>query len=217
MKPKLISDFLGQKFGMLTIIGDGGIKKHHLQAQCQCDCGTIKEIRLSRLRRGETKSCGCSTISRKHGLFGTRFYGIWASMKRRCSSPKCERYKNYGGRGIKVCNEWLDFENFMNDMYKSYLEHVKKFGEGQTTLGRINNDGNYNKKNCEWETWKKQACNTTRNKWFKAISPTGKIYMSKNQKEFAQKHQLKQETISQCLQRTNNKLKSGWTFIPIDI
>ena len=89
-----------------------------------------------------------------------RFYNIWKSMKQRCLDKKHIAFKRYGGSGITVCKRWIKFENFMEDMLESYSKHVKEFGERQTTIDRINNEGNYELSNCRWATWLEQAHNT---------------------------------------------------------
>ena len=93
-----------------------------------------------------------------HGMTGTRIHRIWQGMLQRCRS---KNNLNYGGRGIKVCKRWLKFENFQVDMYESYVEHVAKFGEYDTTLDRKKNDGNYSKQNCRWATREMQLNNTS--------------------------------------------------------
>ena len=92
-----------------------------------------------------------------HGLSGTHFYGKWTLIYSRCKYPKTNGYKNYGGKGIIV--EWDSFKSFKEDMYESYLLHLKRYGEKDTTIERINRLGNYNKKNCIWATLKEQANN----------------------------------------------------------
>lgn len=99
----------------------------------------------------------------KHKMSGTRFYQIWCAMKQRCLYPKHNRFKSYGGRGITICNEWLDFQNFKQDMYKSYQKSCKIQGERNTTIDRINPNGNYNKENCQWNTLWKQNLNRSNN------------------------------------------------------
>lgn len=94
-------------------------------------------------------------ISSKLG--NTRFYYIFNNLQRRCNSPKNNRYHAYGKRGIKCL--WKNFKEFMRDMYADYLDHCKKFGENNTQIDRIDNNGNYCKSNCKWSTKKEQATN----------------------------------------------------------
>lgn len=141
---------------------------YRLFCLCRCSCGTYKEIYKSRVTGNSPHhSCGCITretnsrVQFKHGGGGTRFYDIYSHMCRRCYNPKDPRYKDYGGRGITICDRWKNnFLNFKNDMYDSYQEHVKEYGEKDTTLDRIDVDGNYELSNCRWATWKEQARNT---------------------------------------------------------
>ena len=118
-----------------------------------------------------TKKKIAETLSPKkiiHGFRFTRFYLSWANMKGRCLNKNRDNYKWYGGRGIKVCPKWLDFINFKNDMYESYLIACNQLGERNISLDRIDNNDNYFKNNCRWATMKLQ-CNN-RNKRLKEQS-----------------------------------------------
>lgn len=88
-----------------------------------------------------------------------RLYNLWQGMKQRCNNPNNISYKNYGGRGISYDIGWEIFQGFFNDMAESYYKHVEEYGERDTTLDRIDVDGNYSKENCTWATWHEQALN----------------------------------------------------------
>jgi hypothetical protein len=94
-----------------------------------------------------------------HGLKKTGFWRSWQNLKQRCSNPRSKSYHRYGGRGISFNPEWNDFLNFKNDMYVPYLKHIKKHGEKNTTIDRIDVNGNYNKENCRWATQQIQQTN----------------------------------------------------------
>lgn len=123
-------------------------------------CGKEKALSEYGVRIGHSTTCGCMRgFQNKHGLRRTRFYKCWSSMKSRCFRKKDISYKYYGARGIIVYDRWLEFENFRDDMHKSYLEHCEEFGVKQTTLDRIDVNGNYCKENCKWATYKEQNNN----------------------------------------------------------
>lgn len=160
----------GKKVGMLTIESFHGIKDKSSYWNCICDCGNKKIIKGVTLNLNIIKSCGCGRrkmlIERNstHGMTKTRFYKTWKSMRYRCYNKNASHYYNYGGRGISVCDDWNIFVNFKNDMYIKYLEHVKKFGEKNTSIDRIDVNGNYCKENCRWATISIQLSNKTNNR-----------------------------------------------------
>lgn len=154
-------DLTGKVFGRLTVIKEAGRNKTSLLWLCRCECGIEKIIQGNHLKEGKILSCGCymkekasSRITERnvtHGLSKTRFYKIWSEMLRRCSNPNAANYSMYGGRGIKVCDEWKSFEGFYKDMYSGYKKGL--------SIDRIDVNGNYCKENCRWLDAKGQARN----------------------------------------------------------
>ena len=132
----------------------------------------------------------------KERITKTRFYRIWAKMKERCLNPNSDNYAYYGGRGISLCDDWLKFANFYNDMYESYLEHVEKYSEKDTTLDRIDSNGHYFKENCRWATLKEQANNKSNNV---------KVTETKTLKEYCDRNKLPYKAI-------NYRINHGWTL-----
>jgi hypothetical protein len=152
----------GRQFGRLTVIEENGRVHNRKAWLCMCECGNEITLSSNRLLHKEgTKSCGClrSEISAskatKHGMAHTRIYEIWSSMKKRCENKKNKNYNRYGGRGIKVCERWREFENFFEDMKEGYEEHL--------TIDRIDNNGDYEPSNCKWSTQQEQTSNYSRN------------------------------------------------------
>ena len=115
-------------------------------------------------------------VMEAHGMRRTRFYGIWCNIKQRCGNPNSTRYYNYGGRGITVCESWFSFNNFMKDMYKAYIEHIKAYGEKNTTIERKDNDKGYSLENCKWATRAEQHRNTRTNIIYKGETATDASY-----------------------------------------
>lgn len=156
-------DLTGERFGRLVVIKHAyqeGARHYWL---CKCDCGNEKLILGCSLKYGKTKSCGClareKTIERNkltkstHKMSNTRIFKTWMRMKSRCLNQNTKDYKNYGGRGITICQEWLDdFMNFYNwSMANGYKDTL--------SIDRINVNGNYEPSNCRWATIKVQNNN----------------------------------------------------------
>ena len=156
---------LGEKFGLLTVMSEAddivtgsGPKRAVL---VECSCGTVKVVQLADIKSGNSTSCGCQGRAQaralgksrlKHGQYGSPEYESWSGMLQRCTNPNLKAYKLYGGRGIRVCDRWLTFENFLHDMGKR---------PDGTSLDRFpDKDGNYEPGNCRWATRKEQGRNT---------------------------------------------------------
>ena len=162
------------KFGKLTIIGvshKNGSGKNY--AKCKCECGNIIDVLPNSLFNNESKSCGCSKLNNpmlannkstssgnyKDGRTKHSLYGTWTQMINRCENPKSKHYDRYGGRGIKVCEEWHDFWSFVK-----WSDSIGGRPNGYT-IDRIDNDGNYCPENCRWANWETQTSNKSSNRY----------------------------------------------------
>lgn len=173
-----------------------------------CECGKKKEICIYNVLSGKTSSCGCKNIKqisalgktrgawkKKHGMFGTRFYSIYYGMVSRCNKLSKSNSRYYSDKNIAV--EWKTFMDFYKDMYSSYNEHRKVFGEKNTTIDRIDSSKNYYKENCRWATTREQAKEKRR------------MFLYKNSMvslgDLSEKYNLKKPTITA-------RLKRGWSL-----
>lgn len=155
-------DITGEKFGRLTVIKRNGVHKFPSGQTrpiwlCRCDCGKEINVLARNLITGNTTSCGCVAIELRtvHDKWGTKVYKVWDNMKSRCTNPKSTGFENWGGRGIKVCDEWV--HSF--DAFYDYVSKLPHFGESGRSLDRIDNDGNYEPNNVRWATRKEQNTN----------------------------------------------------------
>lgn len=185
-----IKNIANQTFGQLTAIKlvdrPVGVK-NGTYWECLCKCGSMHKTTLNRLQSGKSNNCGClskekwKTAATTHGLSKHPIRKVWEAMLDRCTNPSNKRYKNYGGRNINVCVDWLSLEKFAEDMLSSYKKGL--------TLDRINNDQGYSKVNCRWVDLKVQANNRTSNV------------------KYEYKNQLK--TISEIIKEENLSLSYG--------
>ena len=187
-----------KKYGRLLAIKEVEGTPYSRRVLCQCDCGNSIVVSLNHLLSGNTKSCGCLKSDRnrkvftKHGLSKSSLYGVWGSMKDRCFRKKCTAYKNYGGRGVTICNEWLEFVNF----YEWAMENGY---QDDLTIERNDNDGDYCPENCIFIPKEEQSKNR---RGLHFISHNGSI---KTLTDWA-------KTIGISRSSLRDRIKNGWTI-----
>ena len=190
-----MNDLTGKRFGKLVAIEAVGRDKHrYVVWRCKCDCG--KECIVSAGNIKKTKSCGCwnteAIIMRNtsHGGSQSKLYKVWASIKQRCSNSKNKRYKDYGGRGITLCDEWKDFEPFKEwALENGYREGLQ--------LDRVDNNKGYSPNNCRFVEAKENCRNKRDNVFITVENKTGTI------SEWAEMSGIPAKAISK-------RLKAGW-------
>lgn len=164
--PMPLRDLAGQTFGRWTVVERVADRRPGVPSWlCWCECGEERPVEGVHLRRGSSQSCGCkqadearvraSVNSYRHGQCETPAYIAWAAMIQRCENPKCRGYKNYGGRGIRVCQEWHKFEPFFT--------HMGPRPSGSHSIERIDVDGNYDPGNVRWALYREQQRNKRTN------------------------------------------------------
>lgn len=187
----------GKQFGRLSVLGRVPTSSGYSYYACVCECGSSTVARGANLSTGNTASCGClradslSARSRSHGMSKTTTYKSWCHMKERCLNEGNQDYKDYGGRGIKVCERWLNsFECFLADMGEK--------PDGKYSIDRLKTDGDYCPENCRWSTNEQQARNRRNNH---PVEFNGRTQLLV---EWSQETGVRQETI-------RYRLKHGWS------
>ena len=199
-------DIIGMKFGRLTVIKLDHIKKASKNLYyylCKCDCGKEHIVIKSSLLNGLTRSCGCYNNEvraekfrqrAKHYMTDTRLHKMWEKMKGRCYCKTDPRYKDYGGRGIRVYDEWKsDFKTFYDWAMNNGYDETAPYGK--CTLDRINVNGNYEPSNCRWVTLKEQNRNRRNNKLITYKNETHCLF------EWAEIYGINPKILSQRLNR----------------
>ena len=201
-----------QRFGRLVVIEKTNRRSgRSIVWKCKCDCGKETFVSIGSLRGGNTTSCGCLQKERAnetkttHGMKNTSEYRAWQNMKDRCYNPNNNQFKDYGERGIEICDRWKDsFENFIADMgLKPSNKH---------SIDRIDVNGNYEPENCKWSTNQEQARNRRNQRDAKLIDPEGQEYLIAGGlvKQFCKEAELDNGAITSVL-NGERKHHKGWT------
>ena len=200
---------IGTIYGDYEVIGYELIN-NEVKYKVKClKCNRIKTVYIKHLKNGFGTSHQ-SCIKSLNGV-DKRFYEIWGGMIKRTTNPKCKNYKNYGGRGIKS-DKYKFFIDFYDDLFDSYIKHCKEYGVKNTTLDRIDVNGDYVKENIRWATVSQQNKNTRKQlRKSKAIDPEGNEYIFSCAKDFAKQHNMNATYIYNVL-NGRQKTYKGWKF-----
>ena len=157
MKPPTL---IGDPFRVQLKMSNGKVRRR-IVGRYLCGCGKEFVTNVNNIKTGNTQSCGCfravvsSERTKTHGMTGTTTYHVWSGMQERCRNPKNKKWHNYGGRGVRVCDRWQSFENFLADMGEA--------PEGKSIDRHPDQNGNYEPGNCRWATGKEQCRNKRNN------------------------------------------------------
>jgi hypothetical protein len=216
----LEKEVLNKTFGDMTVIGyKRNVGDRHCTNLivkcniCGCERDDVNYTDFIIRHSGYNHNPTCARYQR-FKEDNLRLYNIWSSMKKRCNNPNNENYQNYGGRGIKCLYD--DFTDFYKDMYESYIEHCEKFGEKDTTIDRIDVNGNYEKGNIRWATIEEQSTNKRNNRLFKVVFPDGHIEYSNTIRGFTREHNLPFGSVRQTLNGRNDNHYKDWYFEYVD-
>lgn len=190
-------DLTGQRFGRRVVVSMAGkTKQNTILWECRCDCGAISQVTTGSLRAGRSMSCGCLkndvTSARMiiHGKHNSAEWTAWSNMRQRCQNPKNPAFKNYGARGVAVCERWNLFENFLEDMGPRPPGMI---------IERQNNNGNYEPSNCIWTTQLEQTHNQRSNHQITHRGETRCL------SEWAR-------VLGKKYERVRGRLRLGWSF-----
>lgn len=212
---KLI-DITGQTFGRLIVVEHAGSRSNRALWRCRCECGNELIAQGKLLRKGKVKSCGCLRIDwpkQNFVLHGdsrrghkTRLYGIWGGMRNRCDNPQNSAFVNYGGRGIRVCDEWHRFESFRDwALAHGYSDNL--------SIERTNNDGNYEPDNCAWiplrDQWQNQRGEVRKPR--AVVRSDGKCFASVT--DAARASGSTTSRISAAIKRRGTSSGYGWRYL----
>jgi hypothetical protein len=191
-------DRSGEKYGRLDIL-EAIPNTNPTQVKCRCDCGNIYIGIQSDIVSGHTQSCGClqreivAKAKSTHQQSGSRLYSVWRGMKERCYITSAINYSYYGGRGITICDEWIN-------SFQAFYDWAMSHGyQDDLTIDRIDNDGNYEPSNCHWTTVKKQSLNKSDNH---VVTLNG---ISKPLIVWCEEHGINYKTV-------RDRLKRGWSY-----